>query len=177
MAHPVSDGRPAALFIAPIMPSDRGNGLAMRGGFFLDTYAKRFAVDLAIVPVAGVTSQSRTFAAQRTRRTIILPPSAPDTQFTLISGIADPKVRLAAFRQYARPSIAARLTANVQSNLLAFAGDTSYSLVHISRLYLASLRRRMDEGGQATALPRSRLRRGRRERLSASCSALPKVGA
>jgi len=139
MAHPVSDGRPAALFIAPIMPSDRGNGLAMRGGFFLDTYAKRFAVDLAIVPVAGVTSQSRTFAAQRTRRTIILPPSAPDTQFTLISGIADPKVRLAAFRQYARPSIAARLTANVQSNLLAFAGDTSYSLVHISRLYLASL--------------------------------------
>jgi polysaccharide biosynthesis protein PslH len=141
MAYPVSDGRPAALFIAPIMPTDRGNGLAMRAGFFLNTYAKHFAVDLAVVPVAGVTSQSRAFAVQRTRRMAVLPAAVPETQFSLICGIGDPKVRLAAFRQYARPSIAARITADSQSDLMAFAGETSYSLVHVSRLYLANLAR------------------------------------
>ena len=50
MADRARNGRPAALFIAPIMPSDRGNGLAMRTGFLLDSYAKRFEVDLAVVP-------------------------------------------------------------------------------------------------------------------------------
>ena len=142
MTNPVSDGRPAALFIAPIVPSDRGNGLAMRAGFFLNTYARNFAVDLAVVPVAGVTRQSNAFAAQRARRMVVLPAAAPDTQFSLICGIGDPKVRLAAFREYARPSIAARLSER-QSNLhvMAFAGETSYSLVHVSRLYLASLAR------------------------------------
>ena len=58
MADTASNGRPAALFIAPIMPSDRGNGLAMRTGFLLDAYAKRFAIDLAVVPVAGGTERS-----------------------------------------------------------------------------------------------------------------------
>lgn len=140
-ARSVSDGPPAALFIAPIMPSDRGNGLAMRTGFFLSAYAKRFAVDLAVIPIAGATRGLGSFPTKHVRRSIVLPVTAADTQFLLLSAVADPKVRLAAFRGYGRPSIVAALTSNIRSTLNAFAGDTPYALVHVSRLYLASLAR------------------------------------
>src|SRR5687768_7040141 len=105
MADSASNGRPAALFIAPIMPSDRGNGLAMRTGFLLDTYAKRFAIDLAVVPIAGGTKELTSFVEARVRRAIVLPAGATDTHFALIGSIAGGKARLAAFRQYGRPSI------------------------------------------------------------------------
>jgi polysaccharide biosynthesis protein PslH len=140
-ARSVSDGPPAALFIAPIMPSDRGNGLAMRTGFFLGAYAKRFAVDLAVIPIAGATGGVGSFPTYLVRRSIVLPVTAADTQFLLLSAVADPKVRLAAFRDYGRPSIAAGLTSSIRSTLHAFAGEVSYTLVHVSRLYLASLAR------------------------------------
>ena len=68
---------PRALFIAPITPNDRGNGLAMRTGFLLDAYAQRFAVDLAVVPVAGGTKNLTPFVAQRVRRAIILEVATP----------------------------------------------------------------------------------------------------
>ena len=139
MADPACNGRPAALFIAPIMPSDRGNGLAMRTGFLLDTYAKRFAIDLAIVPVAGGATTLTPFVKARVRRAVVLPAVAPDTHFTLIGSVADAKARLAAFRQYGRPSITARLSDELERALLGFSGETSYRLVHVSRLYLASL--------------------------------------
>ena len=71
MADRARNGRPAALFIAPIMPSDRGNGLAMRTGFLLDTYAKRFAIDLAVVPVAGGAKELTPFVEARVRRAIV----------------------------------------------------------------------------------------------------------
>lgn len=139
MADTASNGRPAALFIAPIMPSDRGNGLAMRTGFLLDAYAKRFKIDLAVVPVAAGTKELTPFVGARTRRATVLPVAVPDTHFALVSSIADPEARLAAFRQYARPSITARLSAALEHALLAFADDAAYELVHVSRLYLASL--------------------------------------
>ncbi len=140
-ARSVSDEPPAALFIAPIMPSDRGNGLAMRTGFLLSAYAKRFVVDLAVIPIAGTTRGLGSFPTKHVRRSIVLPVTAADTQFILLSAVVDPKVRLAAFRDYGRPSIAAGLTSNIRSALHAFAGDVSYTLVHVSRLYLASLAR------------------------------------
>ena len=121
MADPACNGRPAALFIAPIMPSDRGNGLAMRTGFLLDTYAKRFAIDLAIVPVAGGATTLTPFVEARVRRAVVLPAVAPDTHFTLIGSVADAKARLAAFRQYGRPSITARLSDELERALLGFA--------------------------------------------------------
>jgi polysaccharide biosynthesis protein PslH len=153
MVQPASNGRPAALFIAPIMPSDGGNGLAMRAGFLLDGYAKRFALDLAVVPIAGGTTELGPFVARRTRRAIVLPVAAPDTHFTLISAIANQQVRLAAFRQYGRPSIVAMLDANIERALLAFADDASYALVHVSRLYLASLAGAwMAEGGRQPSM-------------------------
>ena len=82
MADSSRNGRPAALFIAPIMPSDRGNGLAMRTAFLLDSYAKRFAIDLAVVPVAGGAAKLTPFVEARVRRAVVLPAVAPDTHFT-----------------------------------------------------------------------------------------------
>jgi polysaccharide biosynthesis protein PslH len=134
----MGDTEKLGLFIAPIMPSDRGNGLAMRTGFFLDAYAQRFAIDLAVVSVAGGETELTPFAAKRVRRAIVLPATDVDTHFMLINAIADPEARLAAFRQYARPSISARLTTAIVRALSAFAVDR-YDLVHVSRTYLASL--------------------------------------
>ncbi len=45
--------RPSLLFVAPILPAQTGNGLAMRAGVFLDALARDFQVSLLVVPVAG----------------------------------------------------------------------------------------------------------------------------
>ena len=176
MADPASNGRPAALFIAPIMPSDRGNGLAMRTGFLLDSYAKRFAIDLAIVPVAGGATTLTPFVEARVRRAVVLPAVAPDTHFTLIGSVADAKARLAAFRQYGRPSITARLSDELERALLGFSGETSLP----PRACFAALprepRRRVDACARRTTPSCPRLRRGRRQRLSPLCAAAPKMG-
>ena len=67
------------------MPSDRGNGLAMRTGFLLDAYAKRFEIDLAVVPVAGGTKELTPFVEMRVRRATVLPVVAPVHTFALVS--------------------------------------------------------------------------------------------
>ena len=121
------------------MPSDRGNGLAMRTGFLLDAYAREFEVDLAVIPVAGGRVEISPYVAARTRRAAVLPLGPPDTQFSLVSSVANNEARLAAFRQYGRPSIAARLGAAMQQSLMAWTGSASYQLVHVSRLYLCGL--------------------------------------
>jgi glycosyltransferase involved in cell wall biosynthesis len=89
--------------------------------------------------VAGGTRELTPFVARRIRRATVLQLAVPDTHLTLIGGMTDAKARLAAFRQYARPSIVARLSAEVERALLTFADDPSYALVHVSRAYLASL--------------------------------------
>ena len=138
--------RPSMLFIAPIMPSDRGNGLAMRNWFLLNSYAQRFEVDLAVVPVAGHPHRViGTFPKEQIRKSIVVPLAARDTHFTLLSRLIDPKLRLDAFRDYGRPSISAFLTPTVFATLNAFAAEGAYSLVHSSRLYLAPLVRPLIE--------------------------------
>jgi glycosyltransferase involved in cell wall biosynthesis len=127
-----------ALFLAPIMPSNRGNGLAMRTGFLLDTYAKSFEIDLAVIPLAGAATEITPFVKTRVRRAVILN-AAPNTHFTLIRSIIDRDARLSAFRNYAQPSLTSRLGVDLERKLLDFANSGAYELVHVSRLYLASL--------------------------------------
>ncbi len=45
--------RPGIVFLAPIVPAPSGNGLAMRAGLQLEALAQAFAVRLAVLPVAG----------------------------------------------------------------------------------------------------------------------------
>jgi polysaccharide biosynthesis protein PslH len=129
--------RDRLLMLTPIMPSDRGHGLAMRAGFFVDAYTRRFEVDLVVIPVAGAMEPSP-FVQSRVRRIEILKVDHPDSHFALLSSIRDPMTRLDAFRRYARPSLAAFVRPACRS-LQAWAASAKYNAVHVSRLYLAEL--------------------------------------
>ena len=121
-----------------MFPSETGNGLAMRTGFFLDAYSRHFDIDLAVVPVAGMNTQPTSFVTARTLRTRILEPQL-NTHFRLVSGLHDFRAKLEAFLAYGQPSLAAGLTEVVGEALNSWIGPEKYLLVHVSRLYLAPL--------------------------------------
>ena len=127
------------LFLAPIVPSDRGNGLAMRCGFMLDTYARSFAVDLAVVPVATARHRLDDFIGRRVRRAEVFALPGPDNHLRLIERLSDPAMRLEAFGRYGRPSLTGALTTDLLGALASWCGPARYRLVHVSRLYLAQL--------------------------------------
>jgi glycosyltransferase involved in cell wall biosynthesis len=62
-----------------------------------------------------------------------------DTHFSLLMRLHDPAARAAAFASYGRPSIAARLTADVKLAVADWVAGQTYELVHIGRLYLLGL--------------------------------------
>jgi glycosyltransferase involved in cell wall biosynthesis len=118
------------------MPADRGNGLAMRAGFFLDAYSRRFKVDLVVAPVAG-TADLSAFARSRAENITILPLARPDTHFLLAASVRDPLARIEALRRYERPSLTAHI--GPISRALAPLVENDYMAVHVFRLYLAEL--------------------------------------
>src|SRR5436190_1547435 len=75
--------RDRLLMFAPIMPSDRGGGLAMRAGFFLDAYSRRFDVDLVVVPVAG-SMEPTPFVRSRVRELHVLKIDRADSHYGLV---------------------------------------------------------------------------------------------
>jgi glycosyltransferase involved in cell wall biosynthesis len=129
--------RDRLLMLAPIMPSDRGIGLAMRAGFFLDAYSRRFEVDLVVAPVAGSVEASA-FVLSRTHRIEILGLDRPDSYYALVASVRDPLARLDAFRRYGRPSLAAFI-GPARHSLEVLAADNRYQAVHVHRLYIAEL--------------------------------------
>ena len=48
-----ADGKPALLFLSPLMPAEGGNGLAMRAGATLEALAARYEIHLLVIPLAG----------------------------------------------------------------------------------------------------------------------------
>jgi polysaccharide biosynthesis protein PslH len=133
----VTTSRPdRLLMVVPVMPSDRGNGLAMRAAFFLDAYSRRFEVDLVVAPVAGAADIT-VFARARARQIEILNLARPDTHYALAASVRDPVARIEALRQYGRPSLTACI--GPVSKALVPLADRSYAAVHIFRLYLAEL--------------------------------------
>jgi glycosyltransferase involved in cell wall biosynthesis len=119
------------------MPSDRGNGLAMRAGFFLDAYSRRSTVDLVVAPVAG-GGEASAFVRSRVDRLVILDVARPDSHYALLTSIRDPSARLEAFRRYGRPSLTS-FAGPACRTLASLAAENRYSAVHISRLYIAEL--------------------------------------
>jgi hypothetical protein len=132
----MSTQRKRLLFIAPAMPDSGGNGLAMRQAQCLTAYARNFDVDLAVIPLAGPADADSRYASRLVQRLSIFPLTHADTHFSLLMRIADPQARLAAFTVYGRPSIAARITADLRARLAAWLDGQNYALVHIGRLYL-----------------------------------------
>jgi glycosyltransferase involved in cell wall biosynthesis len=131
---PATGGR--ILMLAPAMPADSGNGLAMRAGFFLDAYSRRFDVDLVVAPVAGPADVSA-FARSRAKTIKILSLERLDSHFLLAASVRDPLARIEAIRHYGKPSLAAHI--GPISRALASLVENDYAAVHVFRLYLAEL--------------------------------------
>ncbi len=112
-------------------------GLAMRAGFFLDTYSRRFDVDLVVAPVAG-SEPASAFVLSRVQRIEILDLNRSESHYALVASLRDPIARLDAFRRYGRPSLAAFI-APAREALALLAADNRYSVVHVFRLYIAEL--------------------------------------
>lgn len=127
------------LFLAPVLPADRGNGLAMRVGFFLDAYSRNFDVDLAVFAIVAVPEESIAFARPRVRRIQVFSRPLPDAHFALVAAIGDDQERLLAFRRYGRPSLASITGESTRRALNGWMQGHQYDVVHVSRLYLAPL--------------------------------------
>jgi glycosyltransferase involved in cell wall biosynthesis len=125
------------LMISPVMPLDRGNGLAMRAAFFLDAYARRFEVDLVVAPIAG-TAEVSTYAKSRAARIDVLSLEGPESHYRLAASLRDPSMRADALRRYGKPALAA-WTGPISDALDHLAADQNYVTIHIFRLYLAEL--------------------------------------
>jgi glycosyltransferase involved in cell wall biosynthesis len=118
------------LFLAPVIPSDRGNGLAMRTGFFVDAYSRAFDIDLAILPIAGPPGPITDFIRRRVRHVKIFPVQE---------------------RDHGRPSLTGMLTPGARRGLQAWIDPAGYEVVHLSRLYLAEAITRWTEDQDSRA--------------------------
>jgi glycosyltransferase involved in cell wall biosynthesis len=127
------------LLLAPVVPADRGNGLAMRAGFFLEAYAREFDVDLAVFPIVSAAAGGTEFAARYAGRMEVFAAPPADSYFTLVTALMDPAARLAAFRKYGRPSLASFAADAARSALRDWTAGEQYDVVHVFRLYLAPL--------------------------------------
>jgi len=164
--------RPRALMIAPAVPGEIGNGLAMRLGLFLEAFARVAEVDLAVLPVAGAANEPTALLGRLGITPTMLPCDSPDTHFALLSRLDDPQARLQAFLRYGRPRLASWVSTPVIERLRSLAATRRYDFVHIGRTYLASaaypwlasdavLSLDLDEDDYQASLSIARLRRRR----------------
>ncbi len=126
-----------ALFIAPTTPARTGNGLAMRVGMFQDALGRVAEVDTLVLPVSGPPPDERFAEAFGAAAMSIPTAGRADTQFVMLSRIADPAERLRQFRLYGRGSRHAAVSAPVLGDARRWLEGRRYNLAHIARLYLA----------------------------------------
>ncbi|WP_421932331.1 glycosyltransferase [Phenylobacterium sp.] len=127
--------------LAPAMPSNFGNGLAMRLGQFLEALTRDFDVDLIVAPVAGaVTPEARRWAESLGARVGVLAiQDTLDTQFGLLMRLSNVEARALAFARYGLPSLAARLSITAALRCREMLAGRDYDLIHVSRSYCAPL--------------------------------------
>ena len=132
------------------MPAARGNGLAMRAGVFLEAYASRFDIALAVLPIAeaGPGLVASGFVRRHVRKVELLPLEPLfHPHFRLIARLRDPIERRAAFARYALPRLCPYDAAAAGEMLRGRLSETGFDALHVERLYLAPL---------AAAIPRPR---------------------
>jgi glycosyltransferase involved in cell wall biosynthesis len=135
-------GKPALLFLSPIMPDVSGNGLAMRAGATLEALAADYAVHLLVIPVAGAEPGSAGEPGEAVRRWCerILVHQIErhvDPHFSLIAGVRDPQEQLSALLAYPRPSLGRFATSASVREAAELAAGPDFQAVHVLRLYLA----------------------------------------
>ena len=139
-----ADGKPALLFLSPLMPAEGGNGLAMRAGATLEALAARYAVHLLVIPMVGAAESPGRAVRNWCARVLVHPPDRHvDPLFRLIAGVRDPQERLKALLAYPRPSLCRFATSASVGEAAALAAlgslgsGSGYRAVHVLRLYLA----------------------------------------
>ncbi|MBS0321898.1 MAG: glycosyltransferase [Proteobacteria bacterium] len=130
--------RRSLLYVAPIMPAARGNGLAMRAALFLRALARDHDVTLLVVPVAG-DAEPTAFARRHARRiaTVSLA-GTEDPLWTLCARITDPAARAAAFAAYPRPALCRFATSPCLDAARIAVGAERFDAIHVGRTYLAA---------------------------------------
>jgi len=132
--------RPSLLFIAPTLPAEEGNGLAMRAGVFLEALAADHDVSLLVVPVTGIAPSdgASPFVDRYTVRTLVanLAGHPVDSHLALISRIHDRSAREDALRAFPRPLLTGVATRDTVRMVTAPLASVQFDLVHVMRLYL-----------------------------------------
>ena len=125
------------LFVAPVLPSDTGFGLAMRAGVFLDALAAIFDVDVLVVPVVEdiPAATSWRFTEERAERVVVLELRRSDLG-DVITRLADATQRARTSAVYPLPALMRDLAPSVVSEATAVFGGQRYAAVHVMRLYL-----------------------------------------
>lgn len=132
--------RPRAVLISPLPPTSKGLGLAMRMGLLAEALALRADLTIIVLPVVGGTRAANCFAEDLGAELVELRLSrTPETPYALSLGIKDPAARLAAFRAYGKPSLAAWIGLALRSEIRALLQTINPDVVAIGRAYLAGL--------------------------------------
>ena len=113
---------PRSVLIAPVGPFRHGSRIARRAGVVLDGLAAMSEVTLAVAPVHG-TEPGHEWAAERARRTLVLPSEVADPFLRHIGRIASPQEQLRARLTYPRPLSTAWATPQAASAILELTGN------------------------------------------------------
>ena len=138
----MSKTKPSLLFLSPLLPAAESQGLAMRAGSFLQTYARRYRVTLAVLPVIGRVPSGPlpTFIARHVHRMIAMPlDQTMHPLFRLIAGQRGADVRRRALRAYPRPRLLLYDPIVAREHLAASLAGEVFDAVHTERLYMAPL--------------------------------------
>jgi glycosyltransferase involved in cell wall biosynthesis len=146
-------GRHRLLFLSPVVPAESGNGLAMRVGFFLQSYFKLFDIDLAVFSIVATPPGSHDFARRHAKRMAVFPHPGFDTHFALIAAVDEPAAQLEAFRQFKRPSLTGFAFETAYRALSDWTRGAQYDAVHVSRLYLAEIALRWTQASKTHRPP------------------------
>jgi polysaccharide biosynthesis protein PslH len=131
-------GRPRTVFIAPVLPTRVGNGLAMRMGLFLEALTRVSEVTVLVVPVAGTPPIGVSLGRELGVSVQFVDISGrEETSFQVIRHLREDAMRVAALRSYGKPTLARFLSSSVLKEVADFLRVNRPDLVHIGRSYLA----------------------------------------
>ncbi|MEP9390172.1 glycosyltransferase family 4 protein [Mesorhizobium sp. KR9-304] len=126
-----------SLLIAPTMPDDAGNGLAMRVGVFLEALSSLGELDVILLPMFGTAEAESALCRRLGVRPHIVPVvGRAETHFSIVASMADPQARAEAFIRYGKPSLSAFLSVPVLREIQVLTAERGFDLVHLARSYL-----------------------------------------
>jgi glycosyltransferase involved in cell wall biosynthesis len=129
------------LFIAPTVPSDSGNGLAMRAGLFLEALAADHDVYQLVVPVAGGATPGLSGLVRRvaTRAEVLPLDGLEGAAFHLMLRLRDPAARLRMLAAQPLPVLARYATPHGARAAASVYAGVEFDVVHVMGLYLAGI--------------------------------------